>query len=162
MTNLELFQAFVAPAIFISAAGLLILSINVRLMGIVTRLRSFHKEKHLATVAGRKQEVLILQSQIKSIEYRAVKIKNAFFCMLLGIIGTMITCLVLGLTLYVAQAFVVAMLIFVFSVLSMVVGMFFYISEVSIGLSSEKEEEQLYELIDIMTESMDEKSTSSD
>ena len=59
---------------------------------------------------------------------------------------------VLGLTLYVQQALVVAILMFVFSVLSMLVGMFFYISEVAIGLSSEKEEEQLYEIIDVMAE----------
>lgn len=31
----RIFQAFVAPAIFVSATALLILSINVRLMGIV-------------------------------------------------------------------------------------------------------------------------------
>ena len=37
----RLFQAFLAPAIVISAASLLILSINVRLMGIVAKLRHF-------------------------------------------------------------------------------------------------------------------------
>ncbi len=155
MTNLELFQAFVAPAIFISAAGLLVLSINVRLMGIVTRLRAFHKEKHVAAIAGRKQEVLVLQAQIKSIEQRATKIKNAFFFTLLGIIGVMLTCLVLGLTLYVPQAWIIAIVIFVSSVLSMLVGMCFYISEVAVGLSSEREEEQLYDLIDVMSEFTD-------
>jgi len=151
MTNLELFQAFVAPAIFISAAGLLILSINARLMGIVTRLRAFHKDKHLAAMAGKKQDVLVLQAQIESIENRAQKIKNAFFCTLLGTIGTMITCLMLGLTLYAPQALIVAVLIFVLSVLSILVGMVFYISEVVISLSSEKEEEQLYDLMDVMS-----------
>ncbi len=156
MTQLELFQAFVAPAIFISAAGLLLLSINTRLMGIVTRLRVFHKEKHLAVIAGKRQDVLILKGQIESIQYRASKIKNAFFYTLLGIIGTMITCLMLGLTLYAQQALVVAVLIFVLSVLSMLVGMIFYVSEVAISLSSEKQEEQLYDLIDAMPESIDE------
>lgn len=152
MTHLELFQAFVAPAIFISAAGLLLLSINTRLMGIVTRLRSFHKEKHLAAMAGKRQEVLVLQAQVKSIQYRAGKIKNAFFYILLGTIGTMVTCLVLGLALYASQALIIAVLIFVLSVLSMFIGMIYYMSEVSIGLSSEKEEEQLYELLDSMSE----------
>ena len=51
MISIDIFQAFVAPAIFISAASLLVLSINTRLMGIVTRLRTFHKEKHIA-IAG--------------------------------------------------------------------------------------------------------------
>jgi uncharacterized membrane protein len=150
MTNLELFQAFVAPAIFISAAGLLVLSINARLMAIVSRLRSMNKDKHQAACAGKKQDVIALQSQIESIEYRAGKIKSAFFYTLLGIIGTMLTCLVLGLSIYVPDSMIVAVLIFVLSVLSMLVGMFFYISEVSIGLSSVKEEEKLYELIDVM------------
>jgi Protein of unknown function (DUF2721) len=156
MTHLELFQTFVAPAIFISAAGLLVLTINARLMGIVTRLRTFHKDRHLAAMAGKKQEVLVLQTQIKSIEYRAAKIKNAYFYTLLGIIGIMITCLLLGLTLYVPQALIVAVLIFVLSVLAMLVGMLFFISEVAIGLSSEKEEEQLYELMDVMSEAAEE------
>jgi predicted phage tail protein len=152
MTHLELFQAFVAPAIFISAAGLLVLSINARLMGIVSRLRVFHKDKHLATVAGRRQEALILQAQIESIEYRATKIRNAFFCTLLGTIGIMTTCLILGLALYVQEALIVGVIVFVLSLLSMLIGLLFYISEVAISLSSEKEEEQFYELIDVMSE----------
>ena len=157
MTNLELFQAFVAPAIFISAAGLLVLSINTRLMGIVSRLRAFHKEKHLAVMAGKRQEALVLQAQIDSIQSRANKVKNAFFYTLIGILGTMITCLTLGLALYAQQALIVAVLIFVFSVLSLVIGIVFYISEVAVSLSSEKEEEQFYDLIDIMSEAGEEK-----
>ena len=153
LTKLELFQAFVAPAIFISAAGLFILSINARLMGMVSRLRVFRKEKHSLALAGKKQEVLALQSQIDSIELRAEKIKHAFFFNLLGTIGIMITCLLLGLGLYVAEALIIAIILFVLSVLSMLVGMIFYISEVSIALSSVKEEEKLYDLIDV--ESMD-------
>ena len=35
----RLFQAFLAPALVVSATALLILSVNVRLMGIVSRLR---------------------------------------------------------------------------------------------------------------------------
>src|ERR1035441_4798325 len=47
MTDIaRLFQAFLAPAIFVSATGLLILSINVRLMGFVSRLRQYVHAKH--------------------------------------------------------------------------------------------------------------------
>jgi len=148
LTKLELFQAFVAPAIFISAAGLFILSINSRLMGMVSRLRVFRREKHLAARAGKKQEAVALQSQIDSIELRANKIKNAFFYMLLGTIGVMITCLLLGLGLYAPDVLVLAVILFVLSVLSMLVGMVFYISEVAIALTSVQEEEKLYDLID--------------
>jgi ABC-type siderophore export system fused ATPase/permease subunit len=148
LTKLELFQAFVAPAIFISAAGLFILSINTRLMGMVSRLRIFRREKHIAVQAGKRQESLALQSQIESIELRAGKIKQAFFYMLLGTIGVMITCLLLGLSLYEDQVIIVAVILFVLSVLSMSVAMMFYISEVSIALTSVHEEEKLYDLID--------------
>jgi uncharacterized membrane protein len=147
MTDLELFQAFVAPAIFISGAGLLVLSINTRLMGIVTRLRTFLKDRHAAMKAGNRREAHVLQSQIESMEHRAAKIRNAFVFTLLGIMGVMLTCLVLGLSLYVANALVVAVLIFVLSVLSMLFGVLFYLSEVAIGLSSVQEEEKLYELL---------------
>lgn len=148
LTKLELFQAFVAPAIFISASGLFVLTLNARLMAMVSRLRVFHKEKHLAAQAGKKQEFLALQSQIESIELRAGKIKNAFFYSLLGTIGVMITCLLLGLGLYVHEALTIAVILFVLSLLSMLTGMVFFISEVIIALSSVKEEEQLYNLID--------------
>ncbi len=155
MNSIEIFQAFVAPAIFISAASLLVLSINTRLMGIVTRLRAFHKEKHLAIAEGKKKEALVLQSQIESIQQRASKIRNAFFCTLLGITGIMVTCLIIGLALYIQQALIVGVLVFVVSILLMLVGLIFYISEVSISLSSEQEEEKLYALIDIISEHKD-------
>ncbi len=148
LTKLELFQAFVAPAIFISASGLFVLSINARLMAMVSRLRVFRREKHLAAKAGKKQEAVALQSQIDSIELRAGKIKCAFFYMLLGTIGVMFTCLLLGLSLYEQEVLIIAVILFVLSVLSMSVAMVFYISEVAIALTSVQEEEKLYDLID--------------
>ena len=48
----RLLQAFASPAIFVSATALLILSINVRLMGIVSRLREFVQAKYEAEVAA--------------------------------------------------------------------------------------------------------------
>lgn len=148
LTKLELFQAFVAPAIFISAAGLFVLSINARLMAMVSRLRVFRKEKHLAVKAGKKQEAAALQSQIESIELRAGKIKNSFFYNLLGTIGVMMTCLLLGLSLYEQEVLMIAVVLFVLSLLSMMVGMMYFLSEVSIALTSVHEEEKLYDLID--------------
>lgn len=148
LTKLELFQAFVAPAIFISAAGLFVLSINTRLLAMVTRLRQFHRDKHLAASAGKKQEAVAYQVQIESIEQRAEKIQKAFFYMLLGTLGVMITCLLLGLGLYIPDALVFAVILFVLSVLSMMAGLGFYLAEVAIALTSEQEEQKLYSLID--------------
>ncbi|MCK9369766.1 DUF2721 domain-containing protein [Candidatus Dojkabacteria bacterium] len=148
MIHPEIFQAFVAPAIFFSAAGLLILSINVRQMAIVSRLRAFHKEKYQAVVAGKRQEAVLLQAQISSIEPRARKIRNAFLYSLIGIFGVLCTCLILGLAVYVPEAMIIAVITFVISVISMIGGTYFYISEVAISLTSEREEEQFYALLE--------------
>jgi hypothetical protein len=148
MTDLELFQAFVAPAIFISGAGLLVLSMNTRLMGIVNRLRAYNRERYAAIKSGNRLQARLLQSQIVSIEHRAGKIRNAFVFTLIGIMGVMMTCLMLGMSLYVQNALVVAVLIFVLSVLSLLIGVFFYLTEVAIGLSAVKEEDKLYGLLE--------------
>jgi len=84
----RLFQAFVAPAIFFSATALLILSINVRLMGIVSRLRQFVHAKHDAAKGGRLQEAEACTSQIQTIEQRAEMIRRAFLFSLLALVGT--------------------------------------------------------------------------
>src|SRR5690349_19140997 len=83
----RLFQAFVAPAIFISATSLLILSINVRLMGIVSRLRQFVHAKHDATKNGRSQEAEAYTAQIRSIEQRAETIRRCFLLVLISLAG---------------------------------------------------------------------------
>ncbi len=68
MHNIDrLFSAFLAPAIFVSATGLLILSINVRLMGIVTRLRQYVHAKHDAAKNDRLQEAEAYTAQITGV-----------------------------------------------------------------------------------------------
>jgi drug/metabolite transporter (DMT)-like permease len=136
----RLFQAFVAPAIFFSAIALLILSINVRLMGIVSRLRQFVHAKHNAAKGGRPQEAEAYTSQIQSIEQRAELIRRAFLFSLLALVGTLISCLLLGLGLYWEAAAVVAVVIFVTAMLVLLVGAVYYIREVMVALSSVREE----------------------
>ena len=96
----RLFQAFVAPAIFVSAEGLLLLSLNVRLMGMVSRLRAYLHNKHLAAKEGRIEESEAYASQIASIEHRAEMIRRAFLFTVYSLLGTIATCLLLGLGLY--------------------------------------------------------------
>ncbi len=83
----RLFQAFLAPAIFISATSLLILSINVRLMGIVSRLRQFVHAKYDATRNERLQEAEAYTAQIASIERRAGIIQRCFLLALISLAG---------------------------------------------------------------------------
>jgi hypothetical protein len=135
-----LFQAFVAPAIFVSAEGLLLLSLNVRLMGIVSRLRSYLHKRHDAVKQGRLVESEAYSSQIASIEKRAEMIRRAFVLTLYGLIGTIATCLLLGAGLYWRWAEAAASVVFVLSMLSLLGGMVYYVREVQVALSSVREE----------------------
>lgn len=141
MNNIhQLFQAFVAPAIFVSAEGLLLLSLNVRLMGIVSRLRSYLHKKHDTAREGRLAESEAYAVQIASIEKRAEMIRRAFVLTLYGLIGTISACLMLGAGLYWAWAEQVAAIVFVLSILILLAGMIYYAREVRVALSSVREE----------------------
>ena len=97
MTDIaRLFQAFLAPAIFVSATSLLILSINVRLMGIVSRLRQYVHAKHDAAKNDRLQEAEAYTAQIHAIEQRAEMIRRCFLLVLISLAGTIASCLLLG------------------------------------------------------------------
>ena len=141
MSNIgRLFQAFVAPAIFFSAIALLILSINVRLMGIVAKLRHFVHAKHDAAKGGRPHEADAYTAQIQSIEQRAELIRRAFLFSLLALVGTLISCLLLGLGLYWEAAAVAAVIVFVTGMLALLIGAVYYIREVMVALSSVRDE----------------------
>ena len=144
-----LFQAFVAPAIFVSAEGLLLLSLNVRLMGIVSRLRSYLHEKHNAAKEGRLAASEAYALQIASIERRAEMIRRAFVLTLYGLIGTIVTCLLLGGGLYWRWAQLAAASIFVLSILVLLCGMVYYAREVRVALSSVREEAADVRFMDI-------------
>ncbi|HEV2522079.1 MAG TPA: DUF2721 domain-containing protein [Candidatus Acidoferrales bacterium] len=131
-----LFQAFVAPAIFVSAEGLLLLSLNVRLMGMVSRLRSYLHEKHNAARDGRQEEAEAYASQIASIERRAEMIRRAFVLTLYCLIGTIAACLLLGAGLYWRWAQALAAIVFVLSILCLLAGMIYYAREVGVALIS--------------------------
>ncbi len=112
MTEAQLVSTLLSPVIFISAAGLLVLSINVRLMGIVSRLRSFHWECHQKERAGAHAEAQALELQIQTITRRAVLVRNSFFWVLASVFLTLVTCLLLGLAVVMTSAYAVAILCF--------------------------------------------------
>jgi hypothetical protein len=147
----RLFQAFLAPAIFVSATALLILSINVRLMGIVSRLRHFVHAKYDATKSGRQQEAEAYTAQIASIEKRADIIRRSFLLALLSLAGTISSCLLLGLGLYVKDAALVAVIVFVVAMICLLAGTLYYAREVRVALSSVQEEERDLRFMDLGT-----------
>ncbi|HEY2140115.1 MAG TPA: DUF2721 domain-containing protein [Chthoniobacterales bacterium] len=136
----QLFQAFVAPAIFVSAEGLLLLSLNVRLMGIVSRLRSYFHRKHDAARQSRFAESEAYASQIASIERRAELIRRAFVLTLYSLLGTIAACLLLGAGLYWRWAEEAAAVVFVLAMLILLGGMIYYAREVRVALTSVREE----------------------
>jgi uncharacterized protein DUF2721 len=137
MPNIDrLFAAFLAPGIIISATGLLILSINVRLMGIVSRLRQYVHAKHDATRNDRLQEAEAYTSQISAIEQRADMIRRCFLLVLVSLAGTITSCLLLGFGLYWEKAAVAAVIVFVLAMTCLLAGTLYYIREVTVALSA--------------------------
>jgi Protein of unknown function (DUF2721) len=136
----RLFQAFVAPAIFVSATSLLILSINVRLMGIVSRLRQYVHAKHDAARNGRSPEADAYTEQITAIQQRAEIIRRCFLCALTSLAGSIISCLLLGLGIYWSQAALAAVIVFVAALVCLLIGTLYYIREVVVALSSVQRE----------------------
>jgi hypothetical protein len=141
MTDIaRLFQAFLAPAIFVSATGLLILSINVRLMGIVSRFRQYVHARHDAAKNGRTQQAEAYTAQINAMEQRAEMIRRCFLLVLISLVATLASCLLLGVGLYWQQAAEAAVVFFVLAMLCLMAGTFYYIREVIVSLSSIRDE----------------------
>jgi hypothetical protein len=147
----RLFQALVAPAIFVSAAGLLLLSLNARLMGMVSRLRQYLHEKHSAVQEGRLAEAEAYSSRIASIESRAEMIRRAFMLTLISLTGTITSCLLLGTALYFEDAALLAVVVFIISILALLFGSIYYLREVGVALTSVRDEAADSRFMDLAT-----------
>ncbi len=147
----RLFQAFLAPAIFVSATALLVLSINVRLMGIVSRLRQYVHAKHDAARNNRAQEAEAYTEQISAIVKRAEMVRRCFLLVLTSLAGTIASCLLLGLGLYWRSAALVAVIVFVIALLCLLAGTIYYIREITVSLSSVHQEARDWRFMDLGT-----------
>ncbi len=147
----RLFQAFLAPALFVSATALLILSINVRLMGIVSRLRQYVHARHDAAKNNRVPEADAYTAQIGLIEQRAEMIRRCFLLVLISLAGTIASCLFLGVGLYWKEAALAAVVVFVLAMICLLAGTFYYIHEVVVSLSSVHHETRDSRFMDLGT-----------
>ena len=145
----RLFQAFLAPAIFVSATALLVLSINVRLMGIVSRLRQYVHAQHDATKNGLAQEADAYTEQISAIGKRAEMIRRCYLLVLSSLAGTITSCLLLGLGLYWPGASLLAVLVFVLGLICLLAGTVYYIREITVSLSSVHQEARDFRFMDL-------------
>ena len=147
----RLFQAFLAPAIFVSATSLLILSINVRLMGIVSRLRQYVHAKHLATKKGLTQQAEAYTEQIRSIERRAEMIRRCFLLALISLAGTIASCLLFGLGIYWEDSALAAVVVFVLALIFLLAATLHYVAEITVALSSVRDEARDLRFMDLET-----------
>ena len=136
----RLFQAFVAPAIFVSAGALLVLSLNTRLMGMVSRLRQYLHQEQIALAAGRIIEAGVCAAQVASIERRAEMIRRAFVFVLASVTGTVASCILLGAGLFFEAAALLAAFLFSVAILALLAGSVFYWMEVPLALTSVRHE----------------------
>ncbi len=142
-------QAFLAPAIFVSATALLILSVNVRLMGIVSRFRQYVHARYDAAKAGRTQEADAYSVQLRTIEARAELIRRCFLLALFSLAGTTCSCLLFGLGIYWLEAAWAALILFVLALFCLLAATLYYIREVTMVLSSVRDEEHDLRFMDL-------------
>lgn len=105
-------------------------------MGIVSRLRQFVHAKHDAARNERLQKAEAYTAQIASIEKRAEIIRRSLLLALISWAGAISSRLLLGLGLYVPNAALAAVIVFVLAMIVLLIGTFYYIREVTVALSS--------------------------
>src|ERR1700675_1610477 len=109
-------------------------------MGIVSRLRQYVHAKHAAAKDGRLQEAEAYTAQIQSIEQRAELIRRCFLLALISLAGTIASCLLLGFGLYWQQAALMGVVAFVVAMICLLAAACYYLREVTVALSSVREE----------------------
>jgi hypothetical protein len=146
----KIISAGVGPIIVISACGLLCLAFYNRLAAVVTRLRSFHRERlneqealaherakeqpdPIALV--RHQEILgMLHVQTQHVTRRAHLLRNTLGCLLLTIICLALCSLAVGLSAVWPAAMYAAVPLFVVGILLLVIGVIFAMVEMKHAL----------------------------
>ncbi len=160
----HIIQLLVAPVVMISACGLLCLALYNRLAAIVSRARTFHKErfevtgKLTAAEANPEDSVLAqqlrnrvetLDDQVSQILRRAVLIRNALVCLLVAILCMLGCSVSLGLSSLNAMFGYLALLMFSLGVLVMMAAMALAIVELlraldPVALEHENIEDLMY------------------
>jgi hypothetical protein len=108
---LVLIQAMVAPAVMISACGLLLLSLTNKLGRIIDRIRDLNTEDR--TVGAKEDSVrgLSVRNQIDQLVQRAILLRRSCGLLFLGVAFFVVTSLCIGLS-YFSDVFDWLMLIF--------------------------------------------------
>jgi hypothetical protein len=141
----KIISASVVPVVIISACGLLSLALYNRLAAVVSRLRSFQRERLReqqnsasgpTPTGGPRRELMLemLAAQNTDVTRRAKLIRNALMLLLLTI-ATLICCsLMLGLSIIFPFAAFIAIALFLFGMVLMLMSMILAMQELSAAL----------------------------
>jgi len=112
LTVIQIIQLMLAPAVMISACGLLLLSINNRYSLVVNRIRLLNEEKRrlMLKVGDKKPEIednVRLESIAKQIEllvFRGKLVRNSVITFIVGIALFVLTSLLIGISSFLSPA----------------------------------------------------------
>ncbi|MCK5856314.1 MAG: DUF2721 domain-containing protein [Bacteroidales bacterium] len=131
---IEIIQAMLAPAIMISACGLLLLGMNNKYSLVINRIRTLNVEYRGLDEDSHERKSCI-HAQLPLLENRMRMIKNTVWLYTVGIAMFIFTILSIGLFIYFDLDILsmIAMLVFVGGMLSVLVGVFYAAHEVRLG-----------------------------
>jgi hypothetical protein len=109
-------------------------------MGIVSRNRQYVHSRREAVKNRHLEDAAAFTAQIESMEERAEMIRRTFLLSLVALVGTLLSCLLLGLGLYWKPAAPAAAAVFVAAMIALLSGVLYYIREVTLALSSVRQE----------------------
>ncbi len=137
MDVLKVIQMLVAPVVIISANGLICLALYNRLAAIVTRARTFTKERfdsvtrlsalpleHQNGIEARRlrQRIDALDDQVRHILSRARIVRNALLLLLTTVVSMLICSIFLGMSILVDWLALTSLAVFVAGLLVMIAG----------------------------------------
>jgi hypothetical protein len=98
------------------------------------------RARNQAVRNGQLVEADACTAQIESMEQRAEMIRRTFLPSLIALVGTLLSCLLLGLGLYWGPGALAAAAVFVAAMIALLSGVLYYIREVTVALSAVRQE----------------------
>ena len=141
LTALQAIQALLAPAVGISAVGLLLLGLNNRYSIIINRIRLLNEERRrYLRILSEKDSLeysdnvrfMSISNQSKELLIRSRLVRNAILSMQLSIALFVLTSVTVGISLFIATdlAKTVPLVVFIIGMVSVLVGILFAAGEV--------------------------------
>jgi hypothetical protein len=131
---IEIIQSMLAPALMISACGLLLLGMNNKYSLVINRVRTLNLE-YRGLDEPNEQRRNCIRTQLPLLENRMRMIKNTVWLYTVGIALFIFSVLSIGLYIYTSLSFVseLSMAFFVGGMLSVLAGVIYAANEVRLG-----------------------------